>query len=405
MSSEQLEAERKLFEEACGFVKDDYTHAFERSGDGYIDTLTQFAWRTWRAFRSQPSNAEKVLDEACHLTECVSPDPSDWKGTLYQIIDWHIHMNNQPADPTTANADLVASDLSFEAFPSDPGGMRAYKPKGVKITHKPTGITVTCNHERSQHKNRDAALRALKSAISQPAAPRVVSTQADVENVARAIWNIRREAEDRCDVEVEDLRKDHSVWLEARAALESLAATYSVQQISRMSIDEAHDLGYVHPSESLAPSSPLPVTDALKEDELSWRRRSMKSAWDYLGPNASSDMEWSDEIITAIDNRVDEAKSLAPAQQEPIGEVIAMGGVVSSGMVEVLWADGLTPLLGTRLYASPKPAQPSVPVEALVRLTETLEGIGRLSPLLAAGAERSAELIERLIAEHSGNGK
>ena len=32
------------------------------------------------------------------------------------------------------------------------------------------------------------------------------------EAVARAIWNIRREEEDRCDMELEDMGANHSVW-------------------------------------------------------------------------------------------------------------------------------------------------------------------------------------------------
>lgn len=39
------------------------------------------------------------------------------------------------------------------------------------------------------------------------------------EAVARAIWNIRREEEDRCDMELEDIGADHSVWAEADAAI------------------------------------------------------------------------------------------------------------------------------------------------------------------------------------------
>lgn len=44
-----------------------------------------------------------------------------------------------------------------------------------------------------------------------------------VEPVARAIWNVRREEEDRCDMELEDMGEDHSVWAEARAVLSALS--------------------------------------------------------------------------------------------------------------------------------------------------------------------------------------
>lgn len=39
------------------------------------------------------------------------------------------------------------------------------------------------------------------------------------ERVARAIWNLRREEEDRCDMELEDMGDQHSVWAEADAAI------------------------------------------------------------------------------------------------------------------------------------------------------------------------------------------
>ena len=43
-----------------------------------------------------------------------------------------------------------------------------------------------------------------------------------VGRVARAIWSVRREEEDRCDMELEDMGRDHSVWAEARAAIEAM---------------------------------------------------------------------------------------------------------------------------------------------------------------------------------------
>lgn len=45
------------------------------------------------------------------------------------------------------------------------------------------------------------------------------------EQIARAIWSIRREDEDRCDMELEDMSKGHSVWKEAAAVLALLEAT------------------------------------------------------------------------------------------------------------------------------------------------------------------------------------
>lgn len=47
------------------------------------------------------------------------------------------------------------------------------------------------------------------------------------ERVARAIWNLRREHEDRCDMELEDMGADHPVWAEADAAIAAMAAKVS----------------------------------------------------------------------------------------------------------------------------------------------------------------------------------
>lgn len=43
------------------------------------------------------------------------------------------------------------------------------------------------------------------------------------ELIAAAIWSVRRESEDRCDMELEDMGAGHPVWDEADAVLEALA--------------------------------------------------------------------------------------------------------------------------------------------------------------------------------------
>jgi hypothetical protein len=42
------------------------------------------------------------------------------------------------------------------------------------------------------------------------------------EKIARAIWNIRREEEDRCDMDLDDMGRSHSVWREALAAIKAM---------------------------------------------------------------------------------------------------------------------------------------------------------------------------------------
>lgn len=42
------------------------------------------------------------------------------------------------------------------------------------------------------------------------------------EKVARAIWNVMRDHEDRCDMELEDMGTDHPVWAMADAAIDAM---------------------------------------------------------------------------------------------------------------------------------------------------------------------------------------
>lgn len=115
-------------------------------------------------------------EQGIHRLVRISPFNSEGKRqTSFAAVDV------SPEISESVDIEIAEKDVRTDTYKaSGAGGQHVNKTdSAIRLTHKPTGIVVQCQAERSQHKNRAAAWKMLRSRLARIAAEKREAEQAE----------------------------------------------------------------------------------------------------------------------------------------------------------------------------------------------------------------------------------